>query len=97
MTSLGTANFFFVFGGITGISVIYFFFFIGETKYLTDKEKKELYVPGGSRGRKLKPGEKSYKATNTPLLESKNSELYGIARTTETTSFKNVDNSFLKT
>ena len=37
------------------VSVIYFIFFIGETKHLTDKEKKELYVPGAKYGRKLKP------------------------------------------
>ena len=54
MTKVGTANFFFIFGAVMAVSVIYFIFYIGETKHLTDKEKKELYVPGAKYGRELK-------------------------------------------
>ena len=53
MTAIGTGNFFLVSAGVMVISVFYFIFFIGETKYLTDKQKKELFIPGGTYGRKL--------------------------------------------
>ena len=49
---------FFMFYGIFSFCSIFFtYFFVGETKGLSDKQKKELYIPGGPYGRKLKPDE----------------------------------------
>ena len=54
MTKLGTSGFFYLFGGVAVISVLYFVIYVGETKQLTDKEKKELFAPGGKYGRNQK-------------------------------------------
>lgn len=40
---IGTANVFFLFAGISWIGSIFYYFFLKETKNLTDKEKKDLY------------------------------------------------------
>jgi hypothetical protein len=46
MTSaMGTSGVFFMFAGIAILGGIFCFFFIRETKHLTDKEKKNLYKP----------------------------------------------------
>ena len=47
-----------MFGIITAISVVFIYFYVGETKGLNEKEKKELFMPGATYGRKLFPGEK---------------------------------------
>ena len=42
---------------IAGVSVVFIYFFIGETQGLSDKEKKEIFMPGANWGRALKDGE----------------------------------------
>ena len=78
MTKLGTSGFFYLFGGVTVISVIYLSIYVGETKQLTDKEKKELFVPGGKYGRKLKGKEVSQVS---PMIPNTSSILYGVGDT----------------
>ena len=82
MTGLGTSNFFFVFGTVSGLSIIFFVFCIGETKHLTDKEKKQLYMPGKAYGRKLRAGEQPT-STRVDILTAE-PEVYGISDSRET-------------
>lgn len=51
---------FLIFGGITAVSVVFIYFFVGETKGLSEKEKKEIFMPGATWGRVLKDGEQPY-------------------------------------
>ena len=51
---------FFIFGGITAVSVIFLYFFVGETKGLSEREKKEIFMPGASWGRELREGEQPF-------------------------------------
>ena len=51
---------FFIFGGITGVSVVFLYFCVGETKGLSEREKKEIYMPGATWGRRLTENEKPY-------------------------------------
>ena len=39
------------------LATAFMFFFVGETKGLSETEKKEIYLPGAKYGRSLKPGE----------------------------------------
>ena len=39
------------------IAVIFEYFYLAETKGCSEREKKNLYVPGAKYGRKLRPGE----------------------------------------
>ena len=48
-----------LFGIFMVIATIFVFFFVGETKGLSETEKKEIYLPGAKYGRNLKPGEKT--------------------------------------
>ena len=54
---LGNAGFFFFFAAICALGFFFILFFVGETKGLLEKEKKEQYWPGARFGRNLKPGE----------------------------------------
>ena len=51
---------FFIFGSITGVSVIFLYFNVGETRGLSEKEKKEIFMPGAKYGRALRDGEKPF-------------------------------------
>ena len=55
---IGSQGVFFIFGGFSLIGAIFIYFFVAETKGLSEKEKKSLYIPGAQFGRKLKPEEK---------------------------------------
>ena len=57
INELHPSGFFFVYGIFSTLALIFTYNFIAETKGLTDKEKKELYIPGAKWGRALKPGE----------------------------------------
>ena len=48
---------FLVYGVVLAISVPYMYFLIPETKGLSEKEKKQVFLPGATFGRKLKSGE----------------------------------------
>ena len=52
-------NTLYIAGGLTALSVVFIYFFVGETKGLTDKEKKEIFMPGATWGRPLKHNEKA--------------------------------------
>ena len=56
-SSFGSSGVFFMFGIFSLIGAIFVYFFVAETKDLTEKEKKSLYLPGKKYGRKLKPEE----------------------------------------
>ena len=49
---------FFIYAVITLLGCIYIHIFVPETAHLSDKEKKEIMMPGAKYGRALKPGEK---------------------------------------
>ena len=46
-----------MFGCLMIVALVYTVFFIGETKGLSEAEKKEIYLPGAKYGRDLKAGE----------------------------------------
>ena len=39
---------------------MYIYLYVGEVKGLSEKEKKEIFMPGATYGRKLRPGEKPF-------------------------------------
>ena len=48
---------FFMFYALTSfIGFLFVYFWVGETKHLSEKEKKQLYQPGGKFGRKISGG-----------------------------------------
>ena len=56
-SSIGSQGVFFIFGGLSAIGAIFEYFYVAETKGLSEKEKKSLYIPGAKYGRKLRPEE----------------------------------------
>jgi len=48
---------FVMYGCISIFAVVFVWIFMGETKGLSEKEKKEIFMPGAIYGRKLRPGE----------------------------------------
>ena len=57
MNSLGVDGFYFMTGVLNILSVLFTYFCIGETKGLSNKQKKSLFIPGGPYGRKLQTGD----------------------------------------
>ena len=54
---VGIAGFYAVFGVLSIVSLLFIYFCLGETKGLSNKQKKELFIPGGKYGRRLRPSE----------------------------------------
>ena len=48
---------FFMFGFFSACAVVFEYFFVAETKGLSEREKKGLYYPGAPYGRKLRQDE----------------------------------------
>ena len=48
------------YGALTFLSVFFIYFYVGETKGLSEKEKKEIFMPGATWGRNLAYGEKPF-------------------------------------
>jgi len=48
---------FFMFGGFSVIGLLYIYFYVPETKGLSEQEKKEIFMPGAEYGRKLRDDE----------------------------------------
>ena len=46
-----------MFGFFSACAVVFEYFFVAETKGLSEREKKGLYYPGAPYGRKLRPDE----------------------------------------
>ena len=46
-----------MFGFFSACAVVFEYFFVAETKGLSEREKKSLYYPGAPYGRKLRPNE----------------------------------------
>jgi hypothetical protein len=55
-----SAGTFFIFGSITAVSVVFIWFYVGETKGMNEKEKKEIFMPGATWGRVLRDQEKPF-------------------------------------
>lgn len=51
---------FWLYGSLTFVSIPFIYFYIGETRGLSEKEKKEIFMPGANWGRELKEGEKPF-------------------------------------
>ena len=49
---------FFLFSFFSFLALIFEYYFVAETSGLSEREKKELYIPGAEYGRKLKPYER---------------------------------------
>lgn len=50
---------FLIFAGITAVSVVFIYCFVGESKGLSEREKKEIFMPGATWGRPLRDGEQA--------------------------------------
>ena len=48
---------FFMFGFFSACAVVFEYFFVAETKGLSEREKKALYCPGAPYGRRVEPQE----------------------------------------
>ena len=48
-------------------AVFFVYFFVAESKGLSDRDKKALYVPGKPFGRKLRSGENEPEIPHTPV------------------------------
>ena len=80
MMKWSPAGTFFIFGSITAFSVICIWLTVGETKGMSEKEKKEIFMPGAKWGRSLRDGEKplaelgdEHKSVRTIRNSAKNS------------------------
>ena len=56
-------------------AVFFVYYYIAESKGLSDKEKKALYIPGSEFGRKLRPGEQMQDIGYEPVAKVKEIEL----------------------
>ena len=56
---LGHAGTFCIYSILAFCGFIFVYFKVPETKGLSEKEKKELFIPGGKCGRKLLPNERA--------------------------------------
>ena len=65
----GSQGVFFMFGIFSAIGAIFEYFFVAETKGLSEKDKKSLYIPGAKYGRKLKHEEIGAKYRRLSYLE----------------------------
>ena len=54
------------------IAIFYVYFFMDETKGLSDKQKKALYIPGAKFGRELKPYEEPFIVPRSPAINDRN-------------------------
>ena len=70
-SALQAQGVFFLFAGFSFIAIFYVYFFMDESKGLSDREKKALYIPGARYGRKLRPGEEAPEISSTPTLSHK--------------------------
>lgn len=61
---------FFMFAGISVIAFVFFWCFLGETKGLTEMEKRSLYAPGQPWGRKLTQSEGKHQYDVTPIIST---------------------------
>ena len=76
---------FFLFAGFSLIAVFFVYFFMDETKGLSEKQKKALYMPGAKYGRTLRSGEIPPPLTPSPTA--------GKSSLTDSRSFKGVGDS----
>ena len=53
-SAIGSQGVFFMFGIFCIAGAIFNYFYVAETKGLSEKEKKSLYIPGAKYGRPLK-------------------------------------------
>ena len=51
---------FWMFAFFNFCAIFYMYYFVGETKGLSDGEKKALYYPGSKWGRKMRPDEPNF-------------------------------------
>ena len=56
-----------MYSGFSLIAVVFVYFCMDETKGLSEKQKKSLYIPGAKYGRKLREGEEVPLVSITPL------------------------------
>ena len=60
---------FFLFSGFSFIAFFFMYFFVPETRGLTEAEMKKLFYPGAKWGRKLRPGEKPFVDEDEKVIE----------------------------
>ena len=58
---------FFLFSFFSAVAVFFVYFYIAESKGLSDREKKALFIPGAEYGRKLREGETQPQIPHTPV------------------------------
>ena len=68
-SALGPQGVFYMFALFMLAAVPFVYFFMGETRGLSERERKQMFCPGEAWGRKLRPGEKA--ANITPIASEK--------------------------
>ena len=60
---------FFMFGFFSACAVVFEYFFVAETKGLSEREKKALYCPGAPYGRRVEPQEELVRPPSPTMSE----------------------------
>ena len=66
---------FFLFAGTQFFAVFFVYFYIAESKGLSEKQKKALYIPGMKFGRKLREGEETPEVSTTPTVSNRGTDV----------------------
>ena len=69
-----------MFGFFSACAVIFEYFFVAETKGLSEREKKGLYYPGAPYGRKLKPDENPTRPSSPSMSTFSESPYQEVSR-----------------
>ena len=76
---------FYMFGVFSLFAFVFVYFFLDETKGLSEKQKKALYIPGAKYGRKLRSEENPDDFPTTPFAERR-PKYTGLASSLETST-----------
>ena len=78
-SALQSQGVFFMFSIFSVAAVFFVYFFMAESRGLSDRDKKALYVPGAKFGRKLRSGELQPEIPHTPVPTRTKYKAVGIS------------------
>ena len=68
-SAIGSEGVFIMFGIFCFLGALFNYYFVAETKGLTEIQRKSLYIPGAKYGRKLRPEEKGTRYMRLSIRE----------------------------